>query len=237
MEHIVIENLVKKYKGLIALNDVSLTIGQGMFGLLGRNGAGKTTLLRILATTLQRTSGTVNICGMSLDDSQAIRKIIGYLPQSFNIYPNFTVYEVLDYFGLLSEMKKDVRKRAIKNALNKTNLSTVKKVKIGALSGGMLRRLGIAQAILANPKVLIVDEPTTGLDPEERYRLRDLLEEMAEERIVILSTHIVEDIEKACSSLAILNEGRIAYKGSVSGFVAGKSNLEEAYINLLGEVE
>lgn len=237
MDSIVIKNLVKRYKGITALDNVSLTVERGMFGLLGRNGAGKTTLLRILATTLQRTSGEVSICGKSLDESQAIRRIIGYLPQSFNVYTNFTVYEVLDYFGLLSEMKKDVRQKAIKEALIRTNLNMVKKVKVKALSGGMLRRLGIAQAILADPQVLIVDEPTTGLDPEERYRLRDLLEEIAKERIVIMSTHIVEDIEKACSKLAILNEGKIAYTGYVSDFIAGTASLEEAYIKLLGEAE
>lgn len=167
-----------------ALSNVNLTIGQGMFGLLGRNGAGKTTLMKTLATLLQKQSGSISVCGIPIENAKAIRKNIGYLPQDFSIYPTMNVIEVMDYLGILSGIGSRERKKRIELLLKKVNLIEQKNKKVKALSGGMKRRLGIAQALLNDPKVLIVDEPTAGLDPEERIRFRNLLCDVAEERIV-----------------------------------------------------
>ncbi|MCQ2469345.1 MAG: ABC transporter ATP-binding protein [Ruminococcus sp.] len=211
-----IKKVNKFYGKKQALYDIDLTIGQGMFGLLGRNGAGKTTLMKTLAALHKKKSGNITICGIPIEKAKAIRSITGYLPQDFSMYPSMTVTESLDYLGALSGMDKKSRTERIPQLLKKVNLTQQKKTKVKALSGGMKRRLGIAQALLHNPKVLIVDEPTAGLDPEERIRFRNLLCEVAEERIVILSTHIVGDIEASCEDLAIMNEGRILWKGTVS---------------------
>lgn len=215
-----IKNLNKCYGKKQALCDVNLTIGQGMFGLLGRNGAGKTTLMRTLATLLPKRGGTVSVCGIPIEQDQEIRKIIGYLPQEFSMYPSMNVMEVMDYLALLSGLKKTERRERTELLLQKVNLTEHRKKKVKALSGGMKRRLGIAQALLNNPKVLIVDEPTAGLDPEERIRFRNLLSEAAEKRIVILSTHIVGDIEAACENIAILDSGKVLYQGTVNRLLA-----------------
>lgn len=208
---------VNKYYGKKqALKDISLTIPQGMFGLLGRNGAGKTTLMKTLATLHEKQAGEIFVCGIPISHAKEVRSIIGYLPQDFSMYPNMTVYECLDYLGALSGMPKALRQKRIPLLLERVNLTEKQKNRIKSLSGGMKRRLGIAQALLHDPKVLIVDEPTAGLDPEERIRFRNLLCEVAQERIVILSTHIVGDIEATCESIAILNEGEILWKGTVS---------------------
>lgn len=198
-----------------ALSDVNLTIEQGMFGLLGRNGAGKTTLMKILATLLQKQGGSISVCGIPIENAKEVRKIVGYLPQEFYMYPTMSVIEAMDYLGVLSGIGTKERRERIELLLKKVNLTEHKNKKVKALSGGMKRRLGIAQALLNDPKVLIVDEPTAGLDPEERIRFRNLLCDVAEERIVILSTHIVGDIEATCENLAILNEGSILYCGTV----------------------
>lgn len=211
-----IKHLDKYYGQKKALSDVNLTIEEGMFGLLGRNGAGKTTLMKVLATLLEKQNGQVEICGVPVERAAEIRKMIGYLPQEISMYPNMTVYEALDYLGLLSGMSKGTRKKRIPKLLKKVNLQDHSAAKVKALSGGMKRRLGIAQAILHNPKVLIVDEPTAGLDPEERVRFRNLLCEIAEERIVILSTHIVGDIEATCEKIAVLDSGNVLFRGTVS---------------------
>lgn len=199
-----------------ALSNVNLTIEQGMFGLLGRNGAGKTTLMKTLATLLKKQSGSISVCGIPIENAKEIRKIVGYLPQDFSMYPTMTVIEAMDYLGILSGIGTKERKERIDLLLKKVNLTEHKNKKVKALSGGMKRRLGIAQALLNDPKVLIVDEPTAGLDPEERIRFRNLLCDVSEERIVILSTHIIGDIEATCENLAILNEGSILYCGTVS---------------------
>lgn len=199
-----------------ALSNVNLTIEQGMFGLLGRNGAGKTTLMKTLATLLKKQSGSISVCGIPIENAKEIRKIVGYLPQDFSMYPTMTVIEAMDYLGILSGIGTKERKERIDLLLKKVNLTEHKNKKVKALSGGMKRRLGIAQALLNDPKVLIVDEPTAGLDPEERIRFRNLLCDVSEEKIVILSTHIVGDIEATCENLAILNEGSILYCGTVS---------------------
>lgn len=210
-----IEGLEKYYGKKHALKNVTLTIPSGMFGLLGRNGAGKTTLMKVIATLIGKQGGRVTVCGIPVEEAARIRKITGYLPQEFSMYPNMGVYEAMDYLGALSKMPKKERKERIPVLLEKVNLQDHYRTKIRALSGGMKRRLGIAQAILHDPKVLIVDEPTAGLDPEERVRFRNLLCEIAEDRIVILSTHIVGDIEATCEQIAIMDEGEIYYNGTV----------------------
>lgn len=220
MEEIIrIRNVNKYYGKKHALRNVDLTIEKGMFGLLGRNGAGKTTLMKLLSTLHGKQSGEVMVCGIPIEKSAEIRKITGYLPQDFSMYPSMKVWECLDYLGTLSGMRKQERKERIEILLKRVNLYEQRNNKVKSLSGGMKRRLGIAQALLHNPKVLIVDEPTAGLDPEERIRFRNLLCEVAEERIVILSTHIVGDIEATCEKIAILNEGSILWDGSVEGLL------------------
>lgn len=211
-----IKNLSKSYGSKVALEDVSLKIDSGMFGLLGPNGAGKTTLMRILTTLLRLDSGTVTINGIKLENPAKVRELIGYLPQEFSMYSNLTVYEAMDYLALLSGIGPgSKRKELIVKLLQDVNLERNLKTKVRALSGGMKRRLGIAQALINNPKLLIVDEPTAGLDPEERIRFRNLLRDFSENRIVILSTHIVEDIEFTCENIGILNQGKLLYKGTV----------------------
>lgn len=230
---ILIENLSKSYGNKLALDGISLKIESGMFGLLGRNGAGKTTLMKILATLLPKSGGNIQICGVPVEEAAKIRTMVGYLPQEFSMYPNMTVYEAMDYLGVLSGLSAAQRKERIMPLLAKVNLNSSAKVRIKALSGGMKRRLGIAQAILHQPQILIVDEPTAGLDPEERVRFRNLLCSIAEERIVLLSTHIVEDIEKTCTNIAILKEGHILYTGPLAMFVKETGSLESAYIELM----
>lgn len=216
MEKIEIKNVDKFYGKKQALKNVTLTINQGMFGLLGRNGAGKTTLMKSLATLHNIQNGSIKVCGIPIDKAKEIRSMTGYLPQDFSMYPSMTVLESLDYLGVLSGMEKSLREKRIAMLLKRVNLTEHKHKKVKALSGGMKRRLGIAQALLHEPKVLIVDEPTAGLDPEERIRFRNLLCEVAEERIVILSTHIVGDIEATCEDIAIMNSGEILWQGTVS---------------------
>lgn len=215
-----IKNLNKYYGKKQALCDVNLTIKPGMFGLLGRNGAGKTTLMKTIATLLQKKSGEITVCGVPIEQAKDIRRMIGYLPQDFSMYPSMHVEEAMDYLALLSGLSKTERKERIDRLLKKVNLADQKHKKVKALSGGMKRRLGIAQALLNNPKVLIVDEPTAGLDPEERVRFRNLLAETAEDRIVILSTHIVGDIEATCEDIAILDGGRVLFGGTVDDLLA-----------------
>ena len=213
--NITIRHLDKYYGRKQALSDVTMTIPKGMFGLLGRNGAGKTTLMKILAALSKKQSGTVEICGIPVENAAEIRRITGYLPQEFNMYPGMSVYEAMDYLGVLSGLSKRERRKRIPVLLERVNLQDDRKKKVKALSGGMKRRLGIAQAVIHDPKVLIVDEPTAGLDPEERVRFRNLLSEIAEERIVILSTHITGDIEASREEIAVLEEGKLLFRGTV----------------------
>ncbi|SDM32259.1 ABC transporter ATP-binding protein [Paenibacillus jilunlii] len=231
---IIIDHLSKNFGKREALRNVSLHIQPGMFGLLGRNGAGKTTLMRVLATLLHKSGGSVTVCGIPIEQSKEVRKLIGYLPQDFSIYPGMTVYAAMNYLGILSELPKAARKERITALLKRVNLEDCLNLKVKALSGGMKRRLGIAQAILHDPQILIVDEPTAGLDPEERIRFRDLLCEIAENRIVILSTHIVEDIEKTCQNIAVLDKGQIIYQGALQHFIGNERGLEEAYMKQMG---
>ncbi|MDE6743530.1 MAG: ABC transporter ATP-binding protein [Lachnospiraceae bacterium] len=211
-----IRDLTKNYGKKQALSKVDLTISQGMFGLLGPNGAGKTTLMKILTTLLKKTEGEVTICGVPIEKNRQIRDMTGYLPQDFSMYGNMSVYEALDYLAVLSGMPKSERKSKVPEMLEKVNLLEKQKIKVKSMSGGMIRRLGIAQAIIHDPKVIIVDEPTAGLDPEERVRFRNLLCEIAKDRIVLLSTHIVGDIEATCENIAVLNQGKICFNGKVT---------------------
>lgn len=211
-----LEHVSKSYGKKEALKDVSLQIPQGMFGLLGRNGAGKTTLMKVLATLLKANTGDISVCGIPISQRKKIREITGYLPQDFSMYGNMNAYEAMDYLGVLSGLDRKERKERIPRLLEQVNLQNNHSTKVKAMSGGMRRRLGIAQAILHEPKVLIVDEPTAGLDPEERVRFRNLLCETARDRIVILSTHIVGDIEATCEKIAVLDEGSLIYQGTVS---------------------
>ena len=220
MNKIVIKGLSKSYDGKKdALNSLDLVIPNGMFGILGRNGSGKSTLMNIIATILQPSKGTVTINGIEIKNSQKIRQMIGYLPQDFDFYPNMKVSEVLYYLGFLSKINQKDFDNYVDLILRKVNLIDYKNKKVKSLSGGMKKRLGMAQAILHDPKVIIVDEPTAGLDPEERVRLRNLLSDLAENKIVIISTHIVSDIESTCNRIAILDKGSLVYKGDIPSLI------------------
>jgi len=214
---IALEHITKRYGWRLALRDINMRIEHGMFGLLGPNGAGKTTLLRILATLLRPTTGRAMIGSFDLNHSaqrKAVRGYLGYLPQELGLYPDLTGREFLDYMGLLKRLyERPARRRQIAELLDVVSLTAVADHKVGAYSGGMKRRLGIAQAMLGSPQVLVIDEPTAGLDPEERIRLRTLLTRLAEERVVILSTHVVEDISQTCDRLAVLNQGQMIFDG------------------------
>lgn len=216
---IVINNLSKNYGKKSALENVSVTIHSGMYGLLGRNGAGKTSLMRILATLSVPSSGEISMNGIPIKETAKIREIVGYLPQDFSFYRNMSVYGAMDYLGLLSNIPDKVRKERISALLEQVNLKENMRTKVKALSGGMKRRLGIAQALLHNPQILIVDEPTAGLDPEERIRFRNLLSEFAEDRIVILSTHISSDVESSCENIGVLDNGRMIWSGGTEELV------------------
>lgn len=216
---IVINNLSKNYGKKSALKNVSVTIHSGMYGLLGRNGAGKTSLMRILATLSVPSSGEISMNGISIKETTKIREIVGYLPQDFSFYRNMSVYGAMDYLGLLSNIPDKVRKERISALLEQVNLKENVRTKVKALSGGMKRRLGIAQALLHNSQILIVDEPTAGLDPEERIRFRNLLSEFAEDRIVILSTHISSDVESSCENIGVLDNGRMIWSGGTEELV------------------
>ena len=216
---IVINNLSKNYGKKSALKNVSVTIHSGMYGLLGRNGAGKTSLMRILATLSVPSSGEISMNGIPIKETTKIREIVGYLPQDFSFYRNMSVYGAMDYLGLLSNIPDKVRKERISALLEQVNLKENVRTKVKALSGGMKRRLGIAQALLHNPQILIVDEPTAGLDPEEPIRFRNLLSEFAEDRIVILSTHISSDVESSCENIGVLDNGRMIWSGGTEGLV------------------
>ncbi|MCJ7750058.1 MAG: ABC transporter ATP-binding protein [Armatimonadetes bacterium] len=218
-----IRGLRKVYPGgVVAVDRLDLTIPSGVYGLLGPNGSGKTTLMRILATLLEPTEGDVTIGEHDLRrDRAAIRDVLGYMPQEFGFYPTLTARETLDYFALLSRMSDaGERRRRIEEALERVNLTEQADRRVGTFSGGMKQRLGIAQALINDPRVLIVDEPTSGLDPEERIRLRTLIAELAGGRIVILSTHIVSDIEVCASRLALLRKGTLLFAGPTSELLA-----------------
>ena len=209
---LVIQNLTKTYKnGVKAIDDLSIEIGNGMFGLLGPNGAGKSSLMRTIATLQSPDSGTVTFGDINvLEDNMSLRKVLGYLPQSFGVYPKMSAEDLLDYFATLKGISNKAERNAIvKEVLEITNLYDVRGKHVAGYSGGMKQRFGIAQLLLNNPKLIIVDEPTAGLDPAERHRFLNVLREVGTNSTVIFSTHIVEDVKELCNEMAILNGGRI----------------------------
>ncbi|BCL80513.1 multidrug ABC transporter ATP-binding protein [Ktedonobacteria bacterium brp13] len=224
-----INGLNKVYRGGVhALNDLSVTIPTGMFGLLGPNGAGKTTLMRTLAGILRPTSGQLQVGefdGTTARGRAAIQQTLGYLPQELGMYPDLSAREFLDYIGILKGLRdRRARQERADELLSLVALSSVAGRKIKTYSGGMKRRVGIAQALLNDPRLLIVDEPTAGLDPEERIRFRNLLSDLAGERTVLLSTHIVEDIAQTCRRLAIMKSGRVIFQGDLSQMLEETQN-------------
>lgn len=223
-----IENLSKRYpNGTQALQGITLNIGQGMFGLLGPNGAGKSTLMRTLATLQEADTGKASLDGIDvLTQKDAVRKVLGYLPQEFGLYPKVSAEGLLSHFAALKGIADGKERRdTVAALLRQTNLYDHRRKSLGSFSGGMKQRFGIAQALLANPRLIIVDEPTAGLDPEERVRFHNLLSAIGQDVIVILSTHIVSDVSDLCRSMAIIHEGRVLVTGDPLALVkeiAGK---------------
>ena len=226
--NIEISHVTKKYSnGVMALDDISFCVGSGVFGLLGHNGAGKTTLMKTLVTVLSPSTGTIRVCGFdSRKQGNEVRERIGYLPQELAMYPSLSVFDFVNY---MAELKGIHDKKAVNEVLEQVEMLEFSKRKIKQLSGGMKRRVGIAQALIGNPQILVVDEPTAGLDPEERVRFRSLLSRYAREgRTVLLSTHIVEDVHQLCEELAVLRKGRLFYVGTSAALlerVKGKIKL------------
>lgn len=217
-----IKDLTVRFKnGVTAVDHVNIEIPKGIYGLLGENGAGKTTLMRVLTTVLKLTEGTVILDGILYNESnyEKIQQKIGYLPQEIDLYPNLTVRECLEYMGGLSGVSKKECEKRIDYYLQKTSLLEHQKKKMRQLSGGMKRRVGLVQALLNEPDFLIVDEPTTGLDPEERIRIRNLLVDFSENRTVLFSTHVVEDLAATCNQLAVMKKGKFLYAGSVKELI------------------
>jgi ABC-2 type transport system ATP-binding protein len=218
--HVRVEGVRKSYGGIAALAELDLELGPGITGLLGPNGAGKTTLIRILATLLPPSAGQVGVNGWwtsDLRDRVEIRRRLGYLPQDLGLYPRFTVFEFVDYLALLKELDDPAeRHRRVRAALAAVELEDLARRKIRTLSGGMRRRVGIAQAIVADPLLLLLDEPTTGLDPEQRMRFRQLIAGIGEQRTVVLSTHLVEDVAAVCTQVVVLWQGRVRFHGTPS---------------------
>lgn len=245
---LVIDGLTKTYdNGVQALKGITLTISQGMFGLLGPNGAGKSTLMRTLATLQEADGGTVKLDMSKTDgyvidvlkEKEKVRDLLGYLPQEFGVYPKVEAQRLLDHIAVLKGITgKEDRKNIVESLLHKTNLWEARNKSLGTFSGGMKQRFGIAQALIGDPKLVIVDEPTAGLDPAERNRFLNLLSELGEHTIVILSTHIVEDVKELCTSMAIINRGELIYQGNPSTSVdevSGKIWKKKVHKNQLEE--
>jgi len=223
-----VDRVSKQYKNKIAVDRVSFTLQKGVTGLLGANGAGKTTLLRIIANVLKPISGSVAFENLD-SQSEEYRNYLGYLPQDFGYYPEFSGLDFLMYVASLKGIEKTIAKRRINELLKLVNLEDVAKNKIKTYSGGMKQRLGIAQALLNKPKIIVLDEPTAGLDVKERARFRDMIHELGKENIVLLSTHIVSDLEKVADRILIMKEGQIVYDGKdVDG------DLEKFYLEMFG---
>ncbi|MGL5479468.1 MAG: ATP-binding cassette domain-containing protein [Clostridium sp.] len=234
MGSLVLNKINKSYDKKSVLKDVSLEI-KGTYGLLGPNGAGKTTLMRIISTLLQKDSGSINYENLDWSNEENVRDIIGYLPQHFSMYPGIKVKDMLSHIAILKGVKEN-RESIIDNLIEDLNLREHSNKKIKELSGGMLRRVGIAQALLGEPKIIIIDEPTAGLDIEERVRFRELLRKIGKDRIIIISTHIVDDIEYTCQNIGVLKKGEVITSGSRSDilkFAEGK--VFEIDVELHGE--
>jgi len=217
MSSLKINNVSKTYaNGVKALQNITLEIPTGMFGLLGPNGAGKSTLMRTIATLQEADQGSITLGDLNvLEQKHEVRKILGYLPQQFGVYPKISAEQLLNHLAVLKGLTNaPERKEMVQALLHKTNLYEKRKQHLGGFSGGMKQRFGIAQALLTNPKLLIVDEPTAGLDPAERNRFYNLLCELGENTVVILSTHIVDDVKELCNNMAIINQGQVLLKGN-----------------------
>ena len=226
-----VDQLTKQYKNKIAVDRISLTLGPGVYGLLGANGAGKTTLLRMICGVLKPTGGTVSFQGYDVA-TEAYRSMLGYLPQDFGYYPNFTGMDFLVYLGLLKGLGKSQATIRSKELLALVGLEEMGGKKIRTYSGGMRQRLGIAQALLNRPKLLVLDEPTAGLDPRERVRFRNLIARMGEENVVILSTHIVSDVEQIADKILLMKDGQLIFSGSCGNL---QEPLEQFCMEKLGE--
>ena len=229
---LIIDRLSKQYKNKIAVDRISLTLHQGVYGLLGANGAGKTTLMRMLCGILRPTSGTVMFENMDVS-TEDYRKELGYLPQDFGYYPNFTGGDFLMYMAVLKGMTKSRAQKRCAKLLDEVGLKEMGDKKIKTYSGGMKQRLGIAQALLSHPRILILDEPTAGLDPKERVRFRDMIAALGKESIVILSTHIVSDIEHIADRILLMKDGQIIFNGTQEEI---GEDLEEFYLKQFEEV-
>ena len=216
-----LKKLTKEFQGFKAVDDITLTMSNGVYGLLGVNGAGKTTLMRMLCTLIKPTSGSILCDGkdiFALDGEY--RRILGYLPQEFGFYPEFSVHDYLMYIASIKGMRISIARKRVTELLRQVGLAKMQNRKMKKLSGGMKRRAGIAQAMLNNPKVLILDEPTAGLDPNERIRFRNLISELAEERLVLLSTHIVSDVEFIANKIVLMKEGQCCFEGTSDEVIA-----------------
>ena len=233
-----ITNITKNFGAIKALSDFSLEVTSGgVFGLVGPNGAGKSTLIKILATLIKPTKGSCTLDGADImKRPNAMRQVLGYLPQDVAVYPNLTAPEFLDYIASLKSIKSCDAKKQISELLDIFNLTPYKKRRLSDYSGGMRQRVGISAALLGDPKVIIVDEPSVGLDPVERINLRNLLMEMAKTRIVLLSTHIISDIETTASRLALIQKGTLLFHGTSSEFTQNTNgDMEAAYLSYMGQ--
>jgi ABC-2 type transport system ATP-binding protein len=238
-----ITSLTRRYGRTTAVAGVDLQAGHGVLGLLGPNGAGKTTLLRMMATLISPTEGTIRLLGRDpgqYGPRREIRRRLGYLPQSLGYYPGFTVVEFVEYFALLKEMPAARVPAAVAAAVEQVDLGSRAKAKLRTLSGGMLRRVGIAQAIVNDPELLLLDEPTAGLDPEQRVQFRGLLRDIGQRATVVVSTHLVEDVGAACAEVALMDQGRVVFRGTPGELTArgeshdiGDAPLERGYSAVL----
>lgn len=235
-----LDNVVKKYGDFVAVDGITLTMKSGVYGLLGVNGAGKTTMMRMICTLMRPSNGTIYYDGKDIFQlSDSYRNILGYLPQEFGYYPEFTVKDYLMYISALKGIRLAVAKKRVNELLHEVGLTKAASKKMKQLSGGMKRRVGIAQAMLNDPKILILDEPTAGLDPMERIRFRNLIEKLAKTRIVLLSTHIVSDIEAIADQILLMKDGKLIQSGTKEQLYAkmGENDctLETVFLHYFGE--
>ncbi len=229
-----IEAVSKNYRQVRAVSDFTLRLEPGILGLLGPNGAGKSTLMRMLATVTRPSSGTIRFDGVDVvANPDSLRRTLGYLPQDFGIYPHLSAIEFLEYIGALKGISRRVLRARIATLLEVLNLTYAASRPLGGFSGGMRQRVGIAQALLNEPRVLIVDEPTAGLDPEERVRLRTLLSEMSNDRIIIFSTHICSDVESVAKRIAIVDRGRLLAHDVPARLLDASESLEHGYLRVI----
>ena len=216
-----LKNVSKEFKGVHAVSDVSVSMRKGVYGLLGVNGAGKTTLMRMLCTLIRPTSGEITWEGKNiLEMGAAYRDVLGYLPQDFGYYPDLSISDYMMYIASIKGIRPMAARKRMKQLLGQVGMAKYEKRKMKTLSGGMARRIGIAQAMLNNPKILVLDEPTAGLDPNERIRFRNLISEMSEDRLVLLSTHIVSDVEFIANQIMLMKNGELFYEGTTEELIS-----------------